>query len=85
MSRKDEAAAEPEYYGNGACAQEFAHRVCESLAACYTVRQVVEHLVLVVETCAHFVLGIECLDDAKTAESLLDCRHEYAPLGLSFE
>ena len=85
MARENEAASEPQDYGHGDGAEELAHGVSEGLATRHGVGEAVEFLVLLMEAAAHLLLGVEGLDDAQTAESLLDVGHEYAPLRLPFE
>ena len=57
----------------------------QRLAARHLIGKIIEHLILVVESIVHLVLGIERLDNPEAAQCLLYGGHKDTPLRLSLE
>ena len=72
-------AAEPQHDDNHHRAQELAHGVRQLLARVHPEYVVAVFLVHLSELCVHLVLGVECLDDAQSAQRLLHHAHRIAP------
>ena len=72
-------AAKPQHDDYHECAQELAHGVGGLLAHLHAGEVVTIAGVGAVETLVHLLLGAEGLDDAQSAEGLLDLAHGVAP------
>ena len=72
-------AAKPQHDDYHECAQELAHGVGGLLAYLHAGEVVTVAGVGAVETLVHLLLGAEGLDDAQSAEGLLDLAHGVAP------
>ena len=85
LAAQNERAAKPQHNGDGGGAQKLAHGVRQLVAALHAARDVAVFLVLLREAALHLVLGIEGLDDAQSANGLLDVAQQRAPLVLPIE